>query len=210
LEVEAKFSIPDKQTFQRLLEANSLVGLDLEKRDRIEILDRYLDTPDCALWAMGYACRLRQYGNQYQGTLKGPGQVSGALHRRAEYEVELSGPCLPPDWPQSTARELTLRLLGTKGLRILFKVKQTRHCRRLLDGARAVAEITLDHVHLLQTGHVQASFLEMEAELLDGAKERYLFLLAQEMVDMWRLEPQPRSKFERGLALFGFETGMTS
>ncbi len=60
MEVEAKFIIPDEQTFQQLLETTSLAGFSLAGGTVARLHDRYLDTADRALWAGGYACRIRR------------------------------------------------------------------------------------------------------------------------------------------------------
>jgi inorganic triphosphatase YgiF len=205
LELEAKFRIPDERTFQLLLEAKSLAGFDLGEPRRIQLHDWYLDTPDGALRAAGYAFRLRQQGAGYTATLKGFGTVSGAIHRRIEHEVRLTEAQQPQDWPHSTARDLALRLIGSKSLQRLFEIKQTRYCRDLCDGARAVAELSLDRVHMLQGTSIVATCLELEAELLIRQGDHYLRQLSTNVQAAWGLDPEPKSKFERGMALFGFE-----
>jgi uncharacterized protein YjbK len=88
LKVEAKFSIPDERTFQRLLKATARTGFSLEKSCLAELYDRYLDTADGAFRARGYACRIRRQDSQTLAALT------------------LS----PPDWPQSAAHDLALHL----------------------------------------------------------------------------------------------------
>ena len=108
MEVEAKFSIPDERTFQRLLEATSLAGYSLEEPALLDLHDRYLDTGDGAILAGGYACRIRQQDGLTLATLKGLGTASGAIHHRIEHEVELPQPLPPQQWPPSVARDLCL------------------------------------------------------------------------------------------------------
>jgi inorganic triphosphatase YgiF len=205
LEVEAKFSIPNEQTFQRLLETTSLAGFGLEDATVTELYDRYLDTARGAFRARGYACRLRRQNGQYIATLKGLGAVSGAVHRRVEHEVELRGPLPPQNWPASKARELALQLAVEDPLLPLFEIKQLRHRRHLMDGPRAVAELNLDRVRLPCCDEVDATTLELEAELLPDGEEEDLQRLALELEQQWGLEPESRSKFERGLALSGLK-----
>lgn len=203
MEVEAKFNIPNERTFQRLLEANSLAGFGLEDATVTELYDRYLDTADGALRARGYACRLRRQNGQYLATLKGLGTVSGAVHRRVEHEVELGGPLPPRSWPASKARDLALQLAVDEPLLPLFEIKQSRHRRHLMDGPRAVAELNLDRVRLPCCDEVDATTLELEAELLPDGEEEDLQRLTLELEQQWGLVPEIRSKFERGLALSG-------
>jgi CHAD domain-containing protein len=205
LEVEAKFSIPDERTFQRLLEATSLAGYSLEEPALLDLRDRYLDTDGGTILAGGYACRIRQQDDLTLATLKGLGTASGAIHHRIEREVELPQPLPPQHWPPSVARDLALRLSGNEPLVSLFGVNQTRHRRHLYDGDRIVAELNLDRVRLCQGTNTAATYLELEAELLPGCSEEILDHLAEELQIKWNLLPQNRSKFERGLALFGPE-----
>jgi CHAD domain-containing protein len=200
LEVEAKFSIPDERTFQRLLETTSLAGFGLEEPTVTDLHDRYLDTAAGAFLAGGYACRLRRQNGQTIATLKGLGGASGAVHRRVEHEVDLPGPLPPQHWPASPARQLALRLGGEDPLVSLFEIRQSRHRRRLYDGPRAVAELNLDRVRLPLGDVVASTTLELEAELLPDGDEEDLERLAVEL-ERWGLVAESRSKFERGLAL---------
>ncbi len=205
MEVEVKFSIPDELTFQRLLGTTHLAGFSLEERTVVELFDHYLDTADGAIVAGGYACRLRRENGRTLATLKGLGAVSGAIHRRAEHEIDLPEARFPQDWPPSTARDLALRLCGDQPLRPLFEIRQTRHRFRLQEGDRSVAELVLDQVRLGRGDAIAATYLELEAELLPDGSEQDLRRLAAELQDEWALTPETRSKFERGLALFGLE-----
>jgi CHAD domain-containing protein len=205
VEVEAKFIIPDEQTFQQLLETTSLAGFSLAEGTVAELHDRYLDTAGRALWAGGYACRIRRQDSQTLVTLKGLGTVAGAIHRRTEHQVDLPESLPPQDWPPSVARDVALRLSGGEPLLPLFEIEQTRHQRALHHGNRIVAELNLDHVCLCRGDVVAPTFLELEVELLPGGSEPDLDRLAVELQERWGLDPQTRSKFERGLALFGAE-----
>jgi CHAD domain-containing protein len=205
LEVEAKFSIPDERTFQRLLEMTSLGGYSLEEPTLLDLHDRYLDTIDGTILAGGYACRIRKQDGLTLATLKGLGTASGAIHHRVEHEVELSQPLPPLHWPPSVARDVALRLTGKEPLVTLFGINQTRHRRHVCDGDRVVAELNLDRVRLYRETNTSATYLELEAELQPGYSEEILDRLAEELQTRWGLLPQDRSKFERGFALFGPE-----
>jgi CHAD domain-containing protein len=205
LEVEAKFSIPDEDTFQRLLETTSLAGFSLVEPALLDLHDRYLDTPEGTILAGGYACRIRQQDGLTLATLKGLGSASGAIHHRIEHEVELRQPLPPERWPASVARDTALRLSDNQPLVLLFEVNQARHCRHLCDGEKVVAELNLDRGRLYQEAKGGATFLELEAELLPGGSEKILEQLTEELQTEWGLLPQSKSKFERGLALFGPE-----
>jgi CHAD domain-containing protein len=203
LEVEAKFSIPDERTFQRLLEATSLAGFSLVEPALLDLHDQYLDTSEGAILAGGYACRIRQQDGLTLATLKGLGRASGAIHHRIEHEIELPQPLPPQQWPMSVARDTVLRLSKNAPLIPLFRVNQARHRRHLCHGERVVAELNLDRGRLYRETETGATYLELEAELLRGGSEEILEQLAEELQSKWGLLPQTKSKFERGLALFG-------
>jgi CHAD domain-containing protein len=199
MEIEAKFRIPDEQTFQRLLETTALAKFGLGKASVAELHDRYLDTADADIQAGGYACRLRRSGNQYLATLKSLGGATGAIHRRTEHELELSGPLPPGDWPPGTARDLVLDLSHGKPLATLFDIEQTRHARTLYDGDQAVAEVNLDRVCMRQGQAIVANYLEFEAELLPEGSVEDIEQLSLELQTAWAVMPESQSKFERGL-----------
>jgi CHAD domain-containing protein len=203
LEVEAKFSIPDEQTYQRLLAATSLAGYSLEEPSLLNLHDRYLDTADRAILAGGYACRIRQQGGITLATLKGLGSASGAIHRRVELEVEIPAPLPPQQWPPSAARDLALSLCDARPLVPLLEADQARHRCHLCQGDRVVAELNLDRVRLHQKDQTSAVYLELEVELLPSGSEEELEQIAKELQAGWVLLPQSQSKFERGIDLFG-------
>ncbi len=200
MEIEAKFQISDEEALQRLLETGTLARFTLGKVSIAELHDRYLDTKDGAIRAGGYAYRIRQTDRITLATLKGLGGVSGAVHRRAEHQVELPEPQPPQAWPSGAARDTMLRLCDTEELTAMFEVKQTRYSRPLYDGDRLVAEVSLDRVRISRED-MAASFLELEAELVADGREEDLEQISTELQELWELAPESRSKYDRGLAL---------
>lgn len=205
MEIEAKFSVPDEQAFRQLLEATALAGHRLGEALVANLHDRYLDTAQGAIRARGYACRLRRRDDVYIATLKGMGGASGAVHRRVEHEIELAEPLPPHAWPPSAARDLALRLCENQALTVLFDVDQVRHTRPLYDGDRAVAKLNLDRVRVGRGDFEAATSLELEVELLPDGREEDLHALVVALQEGWGLTPETRSKFERGLDLFGLD-----
>jgi inorganic triphosphatase YgiF len=206
MEVEAKFSVPDRATFERLSRLKELAGYRLEPAGVKQIRDRYLDTDDRAILRAGYACRVRTRGQEHVATLKGLGgaEAGGAIHHRVEHEVAVGGSD-PATWPESSVRELTLEFSAGQPLHELVSLGQERHLRLLCadvpGGVRQVAELSLDVVTPgLPNSH---PYFELEIELLEQGSEADLHLLAQELRQTWGLRPEPRSKFERGLELLG-------
>ncbi|MFC2031474.1 CHAD domain-containing protein, partial [Chloroflexota bacterium] len=201
VEIEAKYLLPDEETFQHLLETTNLAGFSLGAVCEAEILDRYFDTASGSVRAWGYACRVRRKGDSYVATLKGMGEESSAVHRRIEHEVMLHEPLPPQKWPPSAARDLALNLCAGEPLTSLFDIEQRRHDRLISAGSRAVAEMSLDRVTVSASAAAEAEYLELEIELLQTGTEDDLRSLTTELETVWELAPQSRSKYERALSL---------
>lgn len=203
MEIEAKFSIPDGSTFDRLLTAHTLAGFGVGAFRRKQIHDRYLDTADRAFLQGGFACRVRVVEGRHLVTLKSIDPAEGALHSRQELEVwiEPGMDASPEQWPASEASELARRLNRGQRLETLFEAWQERHVAALTRPAdgQGVAELSLDHVRLVEA--TQAAFLELEAELLSAGREQDLCAVIDALTNEWHLAAESRSKFERGLAV---------
>jgi inorganic triphosphatase YgiF len=209
IEIEAKFSIPDRVTFDRLCERTELVGYQLEPDGVRRVRDWYLDTPDRAILNAGYACRVRSVGDAYIATLKGLGgaDTGSGVHERVEYEVRVGG-LDPTSWPGSPAREMAHRLSAGRALSEILSINQERHKRLLWkdtpQGARQIAELSLDVVTPIigkkDLGR-SLTYYELEIELLEDGDASDLSVLSDHLRTVLGLRPEGRSKFERGLDL---------
>jgi len=199
MEVEAKFVLPDGETFRRLKEIDHLAGFALSKGRTRQVGDTYIDTAERTILAAGYACRQRTLDGSILVTLKGLEGVEGAVHRREELEVALPSPQPPSQWPPSPVRDRVLQLIGDTPLAPLVALQQTRTVRLMSDGQRPVAELSLDQVHLGAEGR-ELSYFELEVELGAEGTEDDLGTIVGVLQDEWELSPQRRSKFERALA----------
>ncbi|MEA3340429.1 MAG: CHAD domain-containing protein [Chloroflexota bacterium] len=200
MEIEAKFAISEVKTFQRLQAADQLAEFVLSAHQVKQVRDTYLDTADQLILAAGYAYRQREQEEGILITLKGLGSAEGAVHRREELETLLPAAAPPAEWPASPVRERVLRLTGDAPLLPLFSLQQTRVVRQMKRGKQTVAELSLDDVHLTIAGEEHA-YLELEVELASKGAEKNLATIVACLQDEWGLEPEPRSKFERALAL---------
>ncbi len=199
MEIEAKFAVPNRQAYRALLRLRELAGYALIPTAAAQVTDRYFDTADGRLLAAGYACRLRAEGTSVLATLKGLGGALGALHHREEQEVQLDA--WTPDvaaWPASPARDLALTLSQGATLHPLFDLEQHRTRADVVDGARRVAELSVDAVRAV-IGRRPALYYELEIELKSDGTEEDLARLAAALTGEHGLKPEPRSKFERAL-----------
>lgn len=200
MEIEAKFAIPDAATFERLIQAPILAGMQVGPVSRKRVHDRYLDTADRRFMRNGFACRVRHKGDGWLATLKGLGTGEGALHRRTELEAILpAGELNVQDWPAGEARKVTLALSAGQPLELVFEIWQERNVRLLRPqpGADPVIELSLDVVRLHREDSVP--WFELEGELLPAGSEQQLEALVETLAEQWGLVPESRSKFERGL-----------
>lgn len=200
MEIEAKFDIPDQQSFEFMREQDQLAGLVLGAPRVESVHDIYLDTKGRALLAAGYACRRREHGQRSVVTVKSFGRAEGAIHRREELEVEVGAAQQPQEWPDSDLRALVLRLIGDEPLVPLLQIEQKRTVRRGSQGARVVAELSLDDV-CFHAGEKRQHTWEMETELIEEGTEGDLAAFSASLTRDWHLRPEPCSKFERALAL---------
>lgn len=202
MEIEAKFSIADQATFQRLVQVERLAGFFLSPARLKQIHDQYLDTAEGAFLRSGYTCRVRLASDGGRLlTLKALAPTQGLLHVRQELEV-----ALPPlaglemaAWPASDAAALAQEIGRGQPLRLLFDLRQERHQRLAAAGGPPLVELSIDHVHF--SAAAQADCRGVELELLPAGDLAAVQAMAAELETRWGLAVQPRSKFEQGLAL---------
>ena len=216
MEIEAKFTVPDQDTFRRLQGLEHLCGYELHAPQVHEVHDTYLDSADRRVLAAGYFCRRRESAQGILITLKALtpsaataprvlGGVGGvgeaqAVHRREEWEAPLPADVPVADWPPGPVRDHLLQWVGEAPLTALVELNQTRYLRAVMQGERTVAELCLDQV-LFSRGRLRREALELEIELKGEGKEDDLATLASCLQTEWGLPAQLRSKFERALAL---------
>ncbi len=203
MEIEQKYRIDDTQQFHILTELKNLGTYTLRHTNLVEQQHNvYYDTPDGLLSKQRYSLRLRKLDHGCIATLKGPGEGQGGLFKRDEWEVETTDPH-PANWPKSPARTQALALVGNAHLIQLLTI-DTR--RRYITAVRTsqpyqkVAAINLDDV-TLRAGEQHESFLELEIELLPLGTYADLDSLATSLAEHITLQPENRSKLQRGLDL---------
>ncbi|MFN2286298.1 MAG: CHAD domain-containing protein [Anaerolineae bacterium] len=197
MEVEAKFTILDAQTYNDL-QTMECLGYFSISGSRVENMrDTYLDTPDRRLLRSGYACRQREQDGCAVIALKSLHGAEGNIHRREEIDAPLARiEILPENWPDSAARQRVLALVDPHmRLQPLLHLEQRREVREVLYAQRLVAELSLDTVKSFdQVYH------ELEIELKGVGTEYDLAAILDKLTRMPGLKPESHSKFERALA----------
>jgi inorganic triphosphatase YgiF len=202
MEIEAKFAVPDEATWLRLQAVKKIAGYALSLGKTKRVHDTFMDTPERAILASGHVCRKREVDEQIVMTLKSGQTVAGAVHRREELEVTLERELPIGQWPPGEIRDRLLGIVGDVVLIPLFDQRQTRIIRWASAADRVVAEMSVDRVELSINGREQGYF-EVEFELKMAGTEDDLAAIAAYLQNEWNLEPEPRSKFARALALAG-------
>jgi CHAD domain-containing protein len=202
MEIEAKFSLPDKPTHDQLLKLDKIGAYPLSPIQVKKVKDIYLDTPEGKLFSHGYACRMRKQREGLLISLKSLITAKGPIHRREEVEIAIDKESPPNDWPESQLRAKVLELIDNEPLNPIFQLQQERTIRfaRAVDGD-VVAEISLDNVFMEDNGR-QISFFELEVELIKQGSENDLESIVASLEQDWQLVPMKQSKFERALRFF--------
>jgi CHAD domain-containing protein len=135
------------------------VGEDLgEPIERRVFTSTYYDTPDRALASMDVTLRRRLENGKSLWQLKLPGQGV-----RREVEVP-GGPAHPP----RALRSLLFGLVRGHELVPAAKLKTRRSGVHVRENGRDRAEVVVDSVAVMVDGRVDATFSEIEVELLQG------------------------------------------
>ncbi|MGH3040380.1 MAG: CYTH domain-containing protein, partial [Gaiellaceae bacterium] len=121
----------------------------------------YHDTADRALARSGITLRRRVQNRRGVWQLKLPGDGE-----RLELEVP-GGPAAPPE----ELAELLVGILRGRALEPAAVLRTRRAGVRAHENGRAVADVTLDEVAVLDGRRIRGRFVELEVEALDGGAE---------------------------------------
>ena len=200
MEVEAKYTVADAAAFARLAEAPALAGYHIEAGERRRDRDTFLDTADRRFLAAGYYLRRRETGGGVRLTLKQLVTGDGGVLRREELEALVAADAPPAEWPEGELRERVEGIARGAPLEPFLSLEQERLARRVLDGAREVAELSLDDVAVAGGGRERRWF-EAELELRGEGGEEDLDRLAGALRAESGLTPESRAKFVRALEI---------
>lgn len=206
MEIEAKFTLPDAATIRRARSVKRIGVFTLGAPKVVRTIDTFLDTPDQRLRAEKYALRWRkQSDGKLVLTCKGAPTRQGSMYRRMELEAELPANSKIRNLsleklPRGELREFLQEMVGDARLEPLTTIRQTRAVRSVRHARRVIAEWSVDHVRV-QRGTQREEFDVLEIELKrEDAGERLIELVKQIEAE-WKLQPEPRSKFERAMNL---------
>ncbi|WP_321420641.1 CYTH domain-containing protein [uncultured Methanomethylovorans sp.] len=203
MEIEAKFSVPDKDTFDIFQNIPTVGQFKLNTVVETTLEDTYLDAVDMIIMSEGYYLRRRKKGQNIIYTLKSlGGSGKDGIRRREEMECILAHDKPLEEWEESHIKNFISQLVDSNSLTPLFKVDHLRYNRKISDTetGKEVAELSLDDVKISAAGKYTA-YQEIEVELLLGADQTELEALASTFKDEFGLIPGSLSKFEHGVML---------
>lgn len=200
LEIELKLSIApeDVNLLYRhpLLQRSSTQVISVE-----QLVSRYFDTSDLALWQKGLSMRVREAAGRTIQTLKTSGKQIGDLQHRHEWDQPVTQNV--PNIEQFTDPKLIAKLqtiLSNKPLLELFHTDYQRSSWNLNTENGTQIELVLDQ-GLVKTTHQQAVLHELELELKKGDSQE-LYKIAEFLKQTIPLSVETRSKAERGYLLY--------
>ncbi|MDB5956258.1 CYTH and CHAD domain-containing protein [Ramlibacter sp.] len=196
-EFELKFQVPP----ERVAELEEALRDDTVASTRLRA--RYFDTPDQALAAAGLVLRIRQEGDSWVQTAKGPGRGG---FERLEHNVPLgpAGDALPPEIARHRGHPVhdllvTALQASAHDLQPTFETDVTRLARTISAGGASV-EIALDRGEV-RAGERTQQVQELELELKEGPPAALIELARSWCRNhgLW-LDPQSKSALGRRLA----------
>ncbi len=200
MEVEAKYTVADAAALARLAKSPALAGYDIDAGERRRDRDTFLDTGDRRFLAAGYYLRRRETGGGVRLTLKQLVTGDAGVLRRQELEALVAADVPPAEWPDGELRARVEGIAHGAPLEPFLFLEQERLARRVVDGAREVAELSLDDVTVAAGGRARRWF-EVELELRGEGDDDDLQRLAAALRAEPGLTPESRAKFTRALEI---------
>ena len=208
MEIEVKFAVPSIAALERLETVPDLAGYGLDAGERRHDRDTFLDTADRRFLASGYYLRRRETSGGVRLTLKQIVTHASGVLRREELEARVAADAPPEEWQPGELRERVLAISGDATPEPFLRLSQERLARRVFDGGREVAELSLDRV--LLDGAGEHRWFEAEIELRPDGTEDDLSRLTAALRRMSPLRPEARSKFARALEVMEAESAGAS
>ena len=195
-EIELKFIVnPAELDFLR----NTLNSLESQHSEPRQLLNIYYETADNQLRRHDMGLRIRGDNGRYEMTMKIAGRVTGGLHQRPEYNVELSKAeldlsLLPKEvWPEGLSPDDLQSQLNP-----LFSTDFARE-KWVVTHGKSRIELALD-LGEVKAGELSEPLCELELELLEGETADVL-AFAKQLVAQPGLRQGSLSKAARGYHL---------
>ncbi len=201
MEIEAKFLVSERDTFDELMSISSIAGFSISDPVPKEFRDTYLDTLDMAIYASGFSFRCREKKDKVVYTLKSLKSASSLIHIREETEFTVLKKLPVKEWDECDLKKRILDIIGSGSLFPLFTVEHKRTDFQAYDKERHILELSFDDV-IVACDENRKSYLELEVELMGDGTEAELHQVASFFRDDVGLLVGTSSKFDNGFALF--------
>jgi len=174
---------------------------DIIERQHIAMAAHYFDTKDRQLNKNRIAYRIRMENETLVATLKAGGSSVGGLHKRLEANASVKSSL--PDLSVFADVDEVKAVVDFLQAVPLYEIVATDFVREavLVMYKKSRIEIAMDKGLIRANGKVER-IAEVELELKDGSEED-LALLGTELCNRFPLKPEAKSKYYRGLLLYG-------
>jgi CHAD domain-containing protein len=203
-EIEAKFLVEDPAQITQLVDSLQAANLEVQALPAVDVVDRYLDTPDWQVLREGWAYRWRDASGKRKVGLKSVALNGGAVQKREEVEQPVAKlPGKVRRLPKGPVAQ-KLSTVRRKKLHELFQVHNHRCLFNVRTPQGALLELAIDRATITATVQpaCRMEFQELEIELKEGTEETLQELAAQ-IREQFGLLPSRLSKFERGIQATG-------
>ncbi|MDQ3814183.1 MAG: CYTH domain-containing protein [Armatimonadota bacterium] len=199
MEIEAKYAVTGA------LDPDDLSSLDLAPY-RLRPLgeethqDVILDTAMRTITGQRHGLRIRRSGARTMLTLKAGGQVADGIHEREEIEVPLlNSEYDPRRWPAEIG-ERVRALTRDEPLYPLIEVRIRRRTWAVERAGKLIGELVFDEGTISANGQTEP-VREIEVEVKADGTRADLEHIGQRLLASLPLQPEARTKLQRGLAL---------
>jgi inorganic triphosphatase YgiF len=163
-----------------------------------QLYNSYFDTPKHELLQQGIGLRVRHIGKKRIQTIKTAGKGLGGLHKRQEWETEITADT--PDYSKFPKKALPVKKKTLKQIEVIFTTNFQRTTWDLQLEKGSEIEVALDEGKV-QSKTAESPISELELELKAGTPNQ-LYKIALILQKDIPLLIENKSKAERGYALY--------
>lgn len=199
-EIELKYKLNEKQKAYVLEDIVESFNGTIIKEKHMKAV--YMDTMDNDLAKKKIAFRIREEDKSAFATIKTQGISDNGFSQRKEWNADITNSpkkaSITDMLANTEADEDIKEYLGSK---VLEEKITTQFLRKItfIRYDRSLFEIALDEGMII-TNRGQEIICELEVELLEGSED-CLKKFGQVLADKYHLEPEPMSKYARGIRL---------
>lgn len=202
-EIELKLKLQDPQVVEEILQNSWILKLSQNAQPRVKDYETtYYDTLDHHFLKHQVCYRIRNSAGELTATIKGLGSSRGGLSIRSEWNRRLTenAPTLEPFSDLAIGQKMKEIVKGDEILPVFItRFKRTTLDLFCEDGSRIECAIDLGEI---EAGDIKEPIREIELELKKGQVESVL-KVGEILSDKYSLEPEEKSKYQRGLMLAG-------